>query len=118
MIAVDSGRLASLRTYPEDKYIGGEAFQPGDTKCDLTIRPPDIDLAGHIEQKKSDPSVTIFSEHEIILQSGQPGVRLEVDSMSRSVSLVTVINERTVVLTCFGELALFDEIAITFHGIE
>jgi hypothetical protein len=30
-----------------------------------------------------------------------------------SLSLVTEVNERAVVLTCFGELAPFDEIAVT-----
>ena len=33
--------------------------------------------------------------------------------MGRSLSLVTEVNERAVVLTCFGELAPFDEIAVT-----
>jgi hypothetical protein len=115
LIEVDPGRLAHLQSYPEDKYIGGEAFQPSDTKCDLTIRPPDMDVASHIQQRKTDSTITIVSEEEIILQSGKQGTKLEIDSMGRSLSLVTEVNNRTVVLTCFGELVPFDEIAGTLN---
>jgi hypothetical protein len=41
---------------------------------------------------------------------------MEVESMGRSLSLITQINERVVVLTCFGELAPFDEIAVTLRA--
>jgi hypothetical protein len=112
------GQSAILQSYPEGKYIGGEAFQPLDTKCDLTIHPPDIDIASYIQQLKSDPTVTIISEGEIILLSSQPGTRLEVDSRGPSNSLVTEVNERVVVLTCFGDLAPFDEISITLSASE
>jgi heat shock protein HslJ len=107
------GEWAILQSYPEDKYVGGGGQHPGDTKCDLIIRPPDVDLASHIERLKSNPSVTVVSEREMVLQSGQPGTRFEVESMGRSLSLITEINERVVVLTCFGELAPFDQIAVT-----
>ena len=109
---------AILQSYPEDKYVGGEAFKPGDTKCDLTIRPPDVDVASHMQGLKSDPSATIVSEGEIVLYSGKPGTRLEVDSMGRSLSLVTEVNERVVVLTCLGDLAPFDQIAVTLGASE
>jgi hypothetical protein len=112
------GKFAFLQSYPEDKYIGGEAFKPGDTKCDLTIRPPDIDVVSYIQQLKSDPTVTIVSEQEIVLQSGKPGTRVEVESMGRSLSLIIEVNERVVVLACFGELAPFDEIAVTISATE
>jgi hypothetical protein len=112
------GQYAILQSYPEEKYVGGEILESGDTKCDLTIRPPDIDVTNHIQQLKYSSTVTIVSEAEIVLQSGQPGTRLEIDSMGRSISLVTKINSRTVVLTCFGDFALFDEIAVTLKGSE
>jgi hypothetical protein len=118
VVQVDPGRLAILQSYPEDKYIGGEAFEPEDSKCDLTIRPPEIDVASHIQQLKSDSTATIVSEQEIILQSGKSGIRMEVDSMGLFISLVTEINERVVVLACFGELAPFDEIAATLSASE
>ena len=38
--------------------------------------------------------------------------------MGPSISLFTEINERTVILTCFGEFALFDEIASTLGATE
>ena len=115
---VEAGRLAYLQSYPEGKYIGGEPREAGDTKCDLTIRPPDIDMTSFLQQWKSDSIVTIVSEREVILQSGKPGTRLEVENMGRSLSLITEVNERVVTLTCFGESALFDEIAITLSANE
>ena len=118
MTSVFPGESAILQSYPEDKYVGGEPFEPGDTKCDLTIRPPDVDMASHMQQLKTEPTVTIVSEQEIVLQSGQPGTRIEVESMGRSLSLITEINERVVVLTCLGELAPFDEIAVTLLASE
>jgi hypothetical protein len=118
VIEVIPGESAILQSYPEDKYVGGGGQHPGDTKCDLTIRPPDIDMASHMQQLKSDPTVTIVSEQEITLQSGKPGTRLEVDSMGRSLSLITEVDERVVVLTCFGELEPFDEIAVTIGASE
>jgi len=112
------GQSAILQSYPEGKYIGGELFELGDTKCDLTIRPPEIDVAGLIQQLKSDPVVTIVSEQVIVLQSGKPGTRVEVESLGRSVSLITDDSGRVVVLACFGELAPFDEIAVTLSEGE
>jgi hypothetical protein len=112
------GESAILQSYPKDKYVGGGGQHPGDTKCDLTIRPPDIDVTSHMQQLQSDPTVTIVSEQEITLQSGKPGIRVEVDSMGRSLSLITEVDKRVVVLTCFGELEPFDEIAVTIGASE
>ena len=102
-----------LQSYPQDKYVGGEARQPGDTKCDLTVHPPEVSVADVLERIKSDPHATIVSEREIVLHSGRSGTRREVESMGRSLSLYTEVNERAVVLTCFGEFAPFDQIAVT-----
>ena len=118
VVEVDPGRVAILQSYAEGKYVGGEAFEPDDTKCDLTIRPPEIDVASHMQQLRSDPTLTIVSEQEIVLQSGKPGIRMEVESMGRSVSLFTEVSGRVVVLACFGELAPFDEIAVTLSEGE
>jgi hypothetical protein len=107
------GGPAILQSYPRDKYVGGEGLQPGDTKCGLIIHPPDTSVADVVPQTKPDPPVTVVSEQEIVLQSGRPGTRFEVESMERSLSLVTEVNERAVVLTCFGELEPFDQIAVT-----
>ena len=107
-----------LQSYPQDKYVGGEPRQPGDTKCDLTIHPPGTSVADVVQRLRSSPRVTIVSEQEIALQSGRSGMRFEVESMGRSLSLITEINERAVVLTCFGELEPFDEIAVTLGASE
>ena len=41
-----------------------------------------------------------------------------IDSLGRFFSLITKVNERVVVLSCFGELELFDEIALTLGSSE
>jgi peptidyl-Lys metalloendopeptidase len=102
-----------LQSYPQDKYIGGEGRDPGDTKCDLTVHPPEVSLEDLLQRIGSGPLSTIVSEQEVVLQSGQVGTRFEIDSLGRSLSMVTEVNEQTVVLTCFGELAPFDQIALT-----
>jgi len=112
------GEHAILQSYPEDKYAGGGGQHPGDTKCDLSIRPPDVSLADAGEALRSDSLATIVSEQEIILQSGEPGIRREVESMGPSISVYTEVNERAVLLTCFGEFALFDQIALTLGATE
>ena len=61
---------------------------------------------------------TILSEQEIILSYGQPGFRFELKNMGRANALITEINGRVVVLTCFGDFTLFDEIAVTLKPIE
>jgi len=113
---VIEGEYAIFQSYPLDKYVGGEARQPGDTKCDLNIRPSGITVTDLVEDWKADPSSTILSQEEVSLGSGQPGMRLEVESMGTSISMVSRVAERVVVLTCFGEPAPFDEIAYTLRG--
>jgi hypothetical protein len=75
-------------------------------------------VADVLQQIKSSPHATIVSEREIVLHSGRSGIRREIESLGRSLSLYTEINERAVVLTCFGELAPFDEIAVTLSAGE
>jgi len=105
------GQSAILQSYSETKYIGGGARDPADTKCDLTIRPPEVDLASHLEQVRSDPTITILSETEIVLQSGRPGISFDLESLGRHRSFATEVNASVIVLTCYGELTLFDELA-------
>ena len=116
--SVDPGGWAILQSYPEDKYVGGEARQPGDTKCDLNIRPPGTSAVDLIQQWKSNPDTTIVSEQEIPLESGMTGTRLEVENRGRSLSMFIEIHERAVVLTCFGDFAPFDDIAGSLHESE
>ena len=110
------GQSAILQSFPEDKYVGGEAMDPSDTKCDLTIRPPNVDLDSHMQQLRSEPTVTIVAEEAIVLNSGQPGTRIEVESLGRSLSLIAVIDDRVVVFTCFGDATPFDQIALTLQA--
>jgi heat shock protein HslJ len=112
------GEFAILQSYPEDKYVGGEAREPGDTKCDLTIRPEDVSLSDTIEALRADPMTTIVSEAEVALRSGEPGTRMEINNMGPAMVLFAEVNQRTVVLTCFGDFAPFDEIAPTLGATE
>jgi hypothetical protein len=69
-----------------------------------------------MQQLRSNSTLTIVSEDEIVLRSGKPGTRIEVESMGLSVSLITEVKERVVVLTCFGDPAPFDEIAVAIRA--
>ena len=51
-------------------YLGGEILESGDTKRDHTIRPLEINVASHIQQLNSSPTVTIVSKGEIDPQEG------------------------------------------------
>jgi heat shock protein HslJ len=112
------GGTTIFMSYPEDKYTGGGRREPGDSKCDLTIHPPGVSVADIDPELNPTPRVTVVSRQEIILQSGRPGLRFEIESLGPSLSLFTEINGRAVVLTCFGELAPFDEIAVTLGAAE
>ncbi len=115
---VIEGQYAIFQSYPEDKYVGGEARRPGDAKCDLNIRPPGSSASDLIRQWESNSLTTIVSEEEITLNSGLVGRRFVLESMGQSDSLVAEINNRAVVLTCFGGPEQFEEIARTMSGFD
>lgn len=110
------GQYAILQSYPADKYIGGEMLQPGDTKCDLTLLAADVTSTSYIQQLKASSTVTIVSEREFILLSGDKGMRLEIDSLGRSVLFIADLNHSTIALSCFGDFTLVDEIAVTLKS--
>ena len=112
------GQYAILQSYPEDKYVGGEPLEEGDTKCDLAIQAESTQPDDLVEQWKTDGFTTIISENNIVLNTGQAAKRYELDSMGLSTVLVAEINERVVALSCFGNRELFDEIAMTLSIIE
>jgi len=115
---VIEGQYAIFQSYPADKYVGGGAREPGDTKCDLNIRPVGTRAAEIIQQWESNSRTTIVSDEEITLKSGLIGRRFVIDSMGRAVVLVVEINQRLVKLTCFGNFAPVDDIAQTLRGFE
>jgi hypothetical protein len=115
---VIEGKYAILQSYPPDKYVGGEAFQPGDAKCDLSFRPPGTSAEEVLQDTKSDSMATIISEERITLDSGQPAVQVELESMGRAKLVVTEINGRALVLVCFNDFTRFDEIAATLRASE
>ena len=115
---VVDGEYAIFQSYPEDKYIGGEGREPGDTKCDLNIRPAGTHAEELIQQWQSDSMTTIVSEDDFILHSGSVGQRFVIDSMGRATVFITEQNQRVVILTCFGDFTLVDEIAVTLNISE
>lgn len=116
--SIIQGQYAIFLSYPEDKYVGGEVLESGDTKCDLSIRQQSESMDDLIQQWKSSDMTTILSEQEIILSSGQSGLQFELDSMGRSNILVTEINGRIIVLTCFGDFTQFNEIAVSLSAVK
>jgi len=118
LTGVIEGQYAIFQSYPADKYVGGEAREPGDTKCDLNIRPVGTSAAEMIQQWESSSRTTIVSDEEITLKSGLIGRRFVIDSMGRAVVLVVEINQRIVKLTCFGNFTPVEDIAQTLSGFE
>jgi heat shock protein HslJ len=112
------GQYAILQSYPEDKYVGGEARAPGDTKCDLNIGAHGTSAADLIQQWKSNPDTAIIAEGEILLQSGQTGTVIEAENRGRSLSLISDVNGRAVTLTCWGAFEPFDAIAVTLGAAD
>ena len=109
------GQYAILQSYPEDKYVGGEMRAEGDTKCDLSIRSEGERAEDLIQQWQSDSMTTIVSTDEFSTASGLVGQRFVVDSMGRAIVFLVEIERRVVLLTCFGNFDLVDEIAETLH---
>lgn len=112
------GQRATLQSYPEDKYIGGETLEPGDTKCDLNLYPSGTSVDELIQQWESNELTTIVSQEEIILQSGLVAQRFIMDSMGRSTSIIAEINQRVILLTCFGDFTSVDDITDTLKEME
>jgi heat shock protein HslJ len=115
---VVDGEYAIFQSYPEDKYIGGEGREPRDTKCDLNIRPAGTHAEELVQQWQSDSMTTIVSEEDFTLQSGLVGQRFVIDSMGRATAFITELNQRVVILTCFGNFTVVDEIAGTLKTSE
>jgi len=66
-------------------------------------------------QKQGIASDQILSEEELELASGLRAVRMQVSALGDSVRLMTVVNGHPVVLTGFGDLSRFDEVARTLR---
>jgi len=115
---VIDGEYAIFQSYPEDKYVGGERREPGDTKCDLNIRPTGTNMAELIQQWRTNPGTTIVSEDEFVLRSGMTGRRFVIDSIGRATVFITELSQKVVTLTCFGDFTLVDKIAVTLNASE
>lgn len=61
---------------------------------------------------------TIVSKESFSLQTGLMGQRFVIDSMGRATVFLTEINQRIVLLTCFGDFTPVDAIATTLNTLE
>jgi hypothetical protein len=94
-------------------------LESADTECELLIRPAETSMAQLVQEMRNNTAITILSDVELTLASGEPGIKIEYESkVGRSLLLVTEVNERAVVLACSGEFAPFDEIAVTLGSGE
>ena len=116
--SVMPGQSAIFQSYPIDKYVGGEMREPGDTKCDFSIRPEGDRAEDLIQQWRSDSMTTIAAEESFTLQNGLTGQRFVIDSMGRATVFLTEINQRVVLLTCFGDFTPVDAMATTLNRLE
>lgn len=105
------GQSAIFQSYPIDKYIGGEAREEGDTKCDLTLHPADTTTDEWVAQWEADERTTILNDETIIIRDGISARRLEIDSMGRAITYLVELQGHPVVLTCFGDFSQVDQIA-------
>lgn len=112
---VIEGEYAILQSYHPDKYVGGEAFQAGDTKCDLNILEDASNPESVLEQWTADGRTEILSQQEITLPAGSTALRLELQSMGTSQAQIAQLDPYTVTLICFGDPAPFEEIADTLR---
>lgn len=112
------GEYAILQSYPEDKYVGGERREDGDTKCDLNIRPEGERAEDMIVQWQSDPMTAIVSQEEFSFQTGGTGQRFVIDNLGRATVYLAEINQRVVLLACFGDFSRVDAIARTLNALE
>ncbi|MEJ2411982.1 MAG: hypothetical protein P8Y34_03165, partial [Anaerolineales bacterium] len=81
---IQEGQYAILQSYPEDKYIGGEPREEGDTKCDLNLAP---DLSGPDDLKvawENSNITTLLAEGALPLAGGGTAYRYEIDSLGRA----------------------------------
>lgn len=116
--SIVEGEYAIFSSYPPDKYVGGGARQPGDTKCDLNLNPSVNSVDSLVQQWASSSITSIISEEEIVLNSGDTGIIFVIDSMGRATTLATEVDNSLVTFTCWGEFERFDQIAATLHAVE
>lgn len=110
-----AGDFAILQSYHPDKYVGGQTFQPGDTKCDLNIMGEGKTPEVIVQEWTADGTTEVLSREEAALSGGGSAIRLELQSMGTSRAQVAQVRGQTVALICFGELEPFTSIADTLR---
>jgi hypothetical protein len=97
-------------------------LQSLETTCDLFIRSDISSVDEEVTQMKSNEVITIISEDQIVLNSGQPATQIEMniemDNIGQSMLVITEINEKVIVLSCVGDFTKVDGIAVTLKASE
>ena len=109
------GQYAILQSYPEDKYIGGERREEGDTKCDLNFQPTGTQMEELIDQWESDDSILILSEDMFEFPDGVIGKHFEIERLGHATVFMAEINHQVVLLTCYGDVSMVEDIAATLR---
>ena len=112
------GGYAIFQSYPPDKYVGGEGFQPGDTKCDLNLSVNAGTPEEVLAQWTSDGLSEIVSQEKLTLPSGLPGLRVELEGWGGSFTMFTEINGSMITFTCYGAFEYFDQIAGSIRPLD
>lgn len=111
------GNWAITEVFPGVKAT----LQSLETTCELFIR-SDTSADEIVTQMKSNEDITIISEDQMVLNSGQPATRLEIniemDNIGQSLLVITEINEKVIVLSCVGDYSLVDAVAVTIKANE
>jgi hypothetical protein len=96
---------------------GSGGLPEGVLKIDISSEPnTTITLEELVaRQKQGITSDQILSEEALTLPGGMSAVRMQVSALGDSVTLMTVVNGHPVVLSGFGDLSGFDEVARTLR---
>ncbi|MFN8597203.1 MAG: hypothetical protein U0559_13600 [Anaerolineae bacterium] len=76
------------------------------------------ELVARQKQGVAEVNGKILSEEALTLASGLRAIRMSVSAMGDNVTLLTIVNGHPVVLTGYGDLGRFDEVARTLRPIQ
>ena len=76
------------------------------------------ELVARQKQGVAEVNGKILSEEELTLAGGLRAIRMSVSAMDDNVTLMTVVNGHPVVLTGYGDVSRFDEVARTLRPIQ
>jgi hypothetical protein len=106
------------------EQAGRDGIPQGGTKVDLTVMKDSVPLDDFVAIRRqmismAVPAEQIISEDSWQLADGLPAVRLLVRSNMGDIPIVlTVLNQNNIILSGYGNIALFDQIAQTLRAVR